>query len=126
MAKKEPPPLKIRMTAELRRKIQRVAEQNGQTLNAEIVFRLEKSFQIDRESIELESLKARLAWVETQLGRQATQAKRQMANVDPEHVMYPEVLAELIGQRDELERQRDEIETQIAEVEEKQRRLKQP
>jgi chromosome segregation ATPase len=122
MAKKVPPPLKIRMTAELRRKIQRVAEQNGQTLNAEIVFRLEKSFQIDREAIELESLKARLARVETQLDRHS----RKRVDFDDRYPGYIEAVDELRLQKEEFERQRDEIETKIAEVEEKQRRLKQP
>ncbi|WP_333822431.1 Arc family DNA-binding protein [Pinisolibacter sp.] len=39
-----PPDMKIRLSAELRRKVEDAARQNNRTLNSEIVFRLEHSF----------------------------------------------------------------------------------
>jgi Arc-like DNA binding domain len=49
MAKKaEAVQVKVRMTKDLQRKIQREADRHGQTINAEILRRLESSFQSDR------------------------------------------------------------------------------
>jgi Arc-like DNA binding dprotein len=53
MAKKtEPLQVKVRMTKELQRRIQREADRNGQTINAEILARLAWSFEA-RKTLEI-------------------------------------------------------------------------
>jgi len=116
----------IRMPKDMQRKIQREADKNGQTINAEILKRLESSFQADRQAIELEGLKSRLTRVETHLDRFPTDAKRRLEYMEPEHPGYREAVDELRFRRDELVRQREEIESKIAEAEETQRRSKLP
>jgi chromosome segregation ATPase len=107
--------------------LQAASAASGRSVSEEIEYRLERSFQVDREAVELESLKARLTRVETQLYRVDTvERKRLISNIDPEYSAFGEAMAELLHKRDELERQRDEIESKIAEAEERQRRLKQP
>ena len=39
-----PPDMKVRLSAELRRRVEEAARENNRTLNSEIVFRLEASF----------------------------------------------------------------------------------
>jgi Arc-like DNA binding domain len=48
MAKKTTQAVHVRMPKELHRKIQREADRHGQTINAEILVRLEASFETDK------------------------------------------------------------------------------
>lgn len=72
---KTPPDMKVRLSADLRRKIADAAQENNRTLNSEIVFRLEASFRdgmnppalaIDQAS-EIETLRARVEALESKL-----------------------------------------------------------
>jgi hypothetical protein len=52
--------VKVRMTRDLQRRIQREADRHGQTINAEILVRLEQSFESTHDSLKrsFDSLKA--------------------------------------------------------------------
>jgi len=71
---KTPPDMKVRLSADLRRKIADAAQDNNRTLNSEIVFRLEASFRGDAaqavpvdQASELETLRAQLRALESKL-----------------------------------------------------------
>jgi len=117
------------------------AAESGRSVSEEIEYRLERSFQAGRQAVELESLKARLTRVETQLEystfadstfaeardelerhekyRQRAAKYRAMARTSPEDRQQWEQMAEAYEQlAHSLQRRLD--------AEEHQRRLKQP
>ncbi|MBB4633788.1 Arc family DNA-binding protein [Sphingosinicella soli] len=72
---KTPPDMKVRLSADLRRKIVDAAQENNRTLNSEIVFRLEASFRdgagqsataVDQAS-ELEALRTQVRALESRI-----------------------------------------------------------
>jgi len=68
---KTPPDMKVRLSADLRRKVEDAARLNNRTLNSEIVFRLEASFLDQpavREMDRLAAIEARLSEIEIALG----------------------------------------------------------
>jgi len=78
---KTPPDMKVRLSADLRRKIVDAAQENNRTLNSEIVFRLEASFRdgpgqsapaVDQAS-ELEALRTRVQALETRVPANLTE-----------------------------------------------------
>ena len=67
---KNAPDMKVRLSAELRRKIEDAAKVNNRTMNAEIVSRLERTFREDGGGVgegQLPDLKERLSLVEGSL-----------------------------------------------------------
>lgn len=67
---KTPPDMKVRLSADLRRQVEDAAKQNNRTLNSEIVFRLETSFQRPPaipEAIRLTAIESRLSEIEMAL-----------------------------------------------------------
>ncbi|WP_137871270.1 Arc family DNA-binding protein [Sphingopyxis sp. 2PD] len=68
---KTPPDMKVRLSADLRRKVEGAAKLNNRTLNSEIVFRLESSFQsppVISETDRLGAIESRLSEIEIALG----------------------------------------------------------
>jgi BMFP domain-containing protein YqiC len=67
---KTPPDMKVRLSADLRRKVEDAAKLNNRTLNSEIVYRLEASFQGQptlREADRLTAIESRLSEIEAAL-----------------------------------------------------------
>ena len=63
--------MKVRLSADLRRQVEDAAKQNNRTLNSEIVFRLETSFQSQSvlpEAARLAAIESRLSEIEMALG----------------------------------------------------------
>lgn len=58
------PDMKLRISLELRQKIEEAAKQNGRTLNGEINVRLEASFSSDPLEAQLKRLAKRVAALE--------------------------------------------------------------
>jgi len=114
-------PVRIRMPRDMHERIKREADRKAQTLNAEILARLERSFQ-EADLGAIESMKAALARIEIHLGRLPAQARARLEALEPDLDYYQETVDELRSRRDELERQRDEIESKLFELQEKQRR----
>jgi len=68
---KTPPDMKVRLSADLRRKVEEAAKLNNRTLNSEIAFRLETSFQgqpVISEADRLGAIESRLSEIEIALG----------------------------------------------------------
>ncbi len=61
------PDMKLRISVELRQKIEEAAKRNGRTMNGEINVRLEASFASDPIEVELKRLAKRVAAIERRL-----------------------------------------------------------
>ncbi|WP_436253896.1 Arc family DNA-binding protein [Neorhizobium sp. LjRoot104] len=74
---RNPPDMKIRLSAELRRQVEAAAKSNNRTLNSEIVSRLEASFRTvvagdkmeasTTSDVEIGQLLQRIKWLEERM-----------------------------------------------------------
>ena len=107
--------VKVRMREDLRRKIERAAQKNGLTINAEILRRVDQTFDVDLDSLErgisaLGSLVEGLGTRFEVLGSRLDEYQRSQQGLEVS--------------RKELERSRKELEEcrRVHETEEKKRR----
>jgi chromosomal replication initiation ATPase DnaA len=108
--------VKVRMREDLRRKIEHAAQKNGLTVNAEILRRLDQTFDVTLDK--LEGSVAKLSRFESTIGeflRERELAKREMLQATREKLQGP--LTE--REKKELQARREELERRLTEAEKK-------